>query len=588
MQNAKCYLKGYPRPQFVRNNWGLLDGEWSFSFDDNDIGEKQRWFQSDKLLNKIIVPFAYQTLKSEVNDNTYHKIMWYTKKQLFEIKENERIILNFEGVDYFAKLWVNGIFIGEHKGGYCRFSFDITNAISDKKETIITLRVEDDNDCCKPRGKQTWLNHPFGCWYLPTSGIWKSVWYEKVNSTYIKRIKMTPKEDNYHVEFEYDIDNFKEGYYLQTVVEFNNKIIADDKLKLIRKNHTYDIDFTNDLEGFKIHWWTIENPLFYDIKFYLYDNNNKLVDEVGSYFGFRFFKAEKNHLTLNLNPVYLRLVLNQGYFRNSGLTGSEEELLNDILYCKELGFNGIRMHQKIEDERFYYLCDMLGMFVFCEMPSSYEFKDNSIDNVTSEWMEVVKQNYNHQSIVVWVPINESWGVNQLTSSSRQRHFTQTLYHLTKSYDPFRPVISNDGWEQTYSDIVTFHNYAQDYKDLKHFYEDIKGVLDGENRNDYTQLRIPFVGNTKYNGQPILIDEFAGIGYQNKDDEGWGYGDKVSSEELYVKRLSSLIKVIREMDYICGFCVTQLTDTYQEINGLMDFDRNYKANKEKLRKAIIQK
>ena len=589
MKNAKCYKKGYPRPQFVRENWLDLNGTWDFCFDDENIGLKEKWYRNLKTNSQINVPFAYQTKLSGIHDESDHIVMWYAKKQLFnKPKKNERIFLNFEGVDYKASVYVNGLYIGSHIGGYCRFSLDITDALDKIGNAYIVVRVEDDLSCTHPRGKQSWAGHPFGCWYTPTSGIWKSVWAEVVSSTHINRIKMTPNESNMHMEFEYEINNFKKGCSLRTIVSYNDTIIADNKMALIRENQAYAIDFSNDLDGFKIHWWTNNNPQFYDIEFILEDEKGNVLDRVGSYNGFRIFKTEKQMLKLNLNPIYLRMTLEQGYWRDSGLTpASEEELLNQLLLIKELGFNGVRMHQKIEDERFYYFADMLGLLVWCELPSGYEYRDTSIEATTKEWIEVVKQNYNHPSIIVWVPVNESWGVNQLTSNKRQAHFTEALYYLTKAYDSMRPVISNDGWEHTTSDIITLHNYTQDSKLMTRFYKDIEAMFNGANRVDFSQFRTTFVDGYSYRGQPIMIDEFAGIGFQNKNDEGWGYGDKVKSQEAYINRLHSLVGSIVAMDYIAGFCITQTTDVYQEINGLLDFDRIEKVDKELLRKAITQ-
>lgn len=589
MKNAKCYKKGYPRPQFVRENWQDLNGEWLFAFDDNNLGLKEKWFESLKTESVINVPFAYQTKLSGIHEENDHLIMWYAKKQLFnKPNENERVFLNFEGVDHKADVWVNGVYIGNHVGGYCRFSLDITDALDKNGLGYIVVRVEDDLKCTHPRGKQSWLGHPFGCWYTPTSGIWKPVWAETVSTTHINRIKMTPNASSMHMEFEYEIASLVKGCSLRTIVTFEGNLIADTKMALVRDNQSYSIDFSNDLDGFKIHWWTPNHPQFYDIEFILEDENGNVLDKVGSYNGFRVFKAENQLLKLNLNPIYLRLTLEQGYWRDSGLTPeSEEELLKQLQLIKELGFNGVRMHQKIEDERFYYFADMIGLLVWCELPSGYEYRDTSIEATTKEWMEVVRQNYNHPSIVVWVPVNESWGVNQLTSNKCQAHFTEALYYLTKAYDPMRPVISNDGWEHTTSDIITLHNYTQDANEMRRFYKNIEAIFNGASCGDYSQTRVSFVNGYKYNGQPIMIDEFAGIGFQNKDDEGWGYGDKVTSQKSYIERLHALIGAVVSMDHIAGFCITQTTDVYQEINGLLDFDRLPKVDIELLRKAITQ-
>ena len=282
----------------------------------------------------------------------------------------------------------------------------------------------------------------------------------------------------------------------------------------------------------------------------------------------------------------MKLVLHQGYYRDGGLSApNTEALLNDLKLAKDLGFNGIRMHQKIEDERFYYYADILGMMIWCEMPSPYEFKDTTIDNVMVEWLDVVKQNYNHPSICVWVPLNESWGVPRIVFDSTNQHLAESLYHVTKAYDKYRPTISNDGWEHVTSDIITLHNYTQSAEELYHFYSNLEQMLAGGHSVDYSQTRLPFANGYKYAGQPVVLSEFAGIGYQNGSDEGWGYGDKVVSSDAYVERLASLVRAVRKIDGICGFCITQLSDVEQEINGLLDYDRNPKAPFEKLAKAV---
>ena len=248
MKNAKCYKKGYPRPQFVRENWLDLNGEWDFSFDDDNLGIQKKWYQDLCTDTKINVPFAYQTKLSGINDDKHHIVMWYAKKQLFnKLNKNERVYLNFEGVDNKADVYVNGLYIGGHIGGYCRFSLDITDAIDKKGNAYIVVRVEDDLQCTRPRGKQSWLNNPFGCWYTPTSGIWKSVWAEVVSNTHIERIKMTPNESNMHMEFEYEIKNFKKGHFLRTIVSFDNTIIAD--ITLFKYNGVLNYSIYNTTTG---------------------------------------------------------------------------------------------------------------------------------------------------------------------------------------------------------------------------------------------------------------------------------------------------------------------------------------------------
>lgn len=589
MIHTACYQQGYPRPQFVRENYLCLNGKWHFCFDDADNGENLGWQNSLPDFQEITVPYAYQTAMSGINDQTYHKIMWYEKQCHFSLPQNhERVLLVFEGCDHETKLWCNGIYVGKHIGGYTRFSFDITKYINNDGIATIVLKVTDDKRADRPRGKQSWLDEPFGCWYTPTSGIWKTVWSEKVSTTRLNSVKMTPIASNYHLACRYEIDNFTNNCSLKTTISFRGNIIAEQTNRLLRENGTFEIDLSNDLDSFKIHWWTPENPQFYDVEFSLVCDN-KEIDTVKSYTAFRIFRTDKNKFVLNLNPIYLRMVLEQGYWRESGLTApSEDAIIKEVQLIKNLGFNGARVHQKIEDERFFYYADIMGLLTFCEMPSLYEYtEDYSAKSVCDEWLNIVKQHYNHPSVIAWVPFNESWGVNRITFNKQEAHFTQALYHLTKALDPMRPVISNDGWEHTESDILTFHNYCQDADKLATFYENVLEVASGENKVDYSNLRLPFAPNFHYNGQPIMIDEFAGIGYRSKDDEGWGYGDSVFNKDHFVERLSALIATITKKQEIAGFCVTQITDVYQEINGLLDFDRVAKADIEKLRKAILQ-
>lgn len=584
MRNTKFFIENYPRPQFVNEKWQLLNGTWDFSFDDKQEGEKKKWFDKFPSQTNILVPYSYQTKKSGIGDTSRHDYIWYHKKVAVN-KEllGDRLILNFEGVDYVCKVWVNGKFVGQHEGGYTRFSFDITDFV---KNNSFDLAVEaiDHKDATQPRGKQTWLEQPFGCWYHETNGIWKSVWLEKVSKIHLDSVKITPIFDSYKTEFEIKLNEFEEGYSLDIEMTYLDKLINSVSIQLQRKITNISLDMNNDFDGFRIHYWSVDHPNLYDVKYTL-KKNGKVVQTIGSYFGFRQLRAFNNCLLLNNNPAYLKMVLYQGYTKDGGLTSTPEEMLKDLEMIKALGLNGVRMHQKLEDELFYYYADIMGLFVWCEMPSAYEFKDDTIENLVYQWNQAVRQYYNHPSIVAWVPINESWGVPRILLDDTNKHLAETLYHLTKSYDNYRPVISNDGWEHTTSDIVTFHNYSQSDEELYHFYGDLQKVLEGKYFVDYSQTRLPFAKGYKYNGQPVIISEFAGIGYQNGNNQGWGYGEKVSSNQKYVERLAGLVKSIRKIDGICGFCITQLTDVEIEINGLADEQRKLKASLEDLKRAI---
>ena len=591
MQHTQCYIKDYPRPQFVRKEWHNLNGDWDFAFDDKNCGEREEWFCSGFPTGmKIRVPYSYQTSASGVKRAERHDYIWYRKEVLRPAcSADSRLILWFEGSDYITKVWVNGIYIGKHEGGYCRFCFDITDAALRSTGTYtLTVKCEDTYDAAQPRGKQKWMEKPYGCWYVETNGIWKTVWTEVVSADRIGRMKFTPNKATYCVDFDAEITGDCRGLELVTQVSREGRLVAENTLVIVRDRFSYSIDLSDDQAQFKIEWWSMAHPALYDLKFVL-KRDGKAIDEVGSYFGFRAFYAQKDTLVLNNGPTYLKMVLEQGYCRDSGMTYPDEEsIVHELELIKKLGFNGVRMHQKIEDERFFYYADILGIATWVEMPSAYEYRDATVDKATAEWQEIVHQHYNHPSVLAWVPINESWGVPRILNNCREQHFTQALYHLTKSYDPMRPVISNDGWEHTESDIITLHNYEQCPEIFGEFYRDLDKTLSGENISDYVQWRLPFAEGHGYRGQPVMITEFAGIGFDTEQtDGGWGYGSQVRTKAQFAERLSALVRAVRENKRICGFCVTQITDVEAEINGLCNADRTPKADMDVLAKAIRQ-
>ena len=477
-------INNYPRPQFVRENWLSLNGKWNFLFDDEDTGEREKYYNFFPESIEIEVPFSYETKKSGIGDETVHKNVWYQKNiNISEINKNENIILHFEGSDYITKLWINGSYVGLNKGGYHRFSFDITDYLVNG-ENSFTIKVEDSLSKEQPRGKQRYKNKSWECLYVQTTGIWKSVWMERVPSKYFVSSKITPVFDNGTVDIEL-ITNIYEGfnnYEIETDILFNNKVVNSLKNKVENRHIKYNMGICGD----KVHSimvWSPKQPNLYDIVYKLYYNGT-LVDKVYSYFGVRKIEIEKNKLLLNNEELYLKMVLDQGYWEESHLTPPDEEaIIKDIEIARKYGFNGIRKHQKTEDERFLYYCDIKGMLVWGEMASCYEFTDESTENFTDEWIKAVKQNYNHPSIITWVPINESWGVPDIRHDIKQQNYANSLYYLTKSVDDTRPVISNDGWEHTVSDIITMHDYKQNGELLYDTYND-EGLSVINNKSEY--------------------------------------------------------------------------------------------------------
>lgn len=572
-------LTEYPRPQFVRDNWLNLNGEWNFSFDDKNLGEKEEWFKKFNSEIKIIVPYTYETKMSTIEDESHHSTVWYNKE--LEIHANDkRKLLHFEGSDYKTKVWVNSHYIGEHKGGYAAFKFDITDYICSGRN-VITVKVEDQKDCLQPRGKQRWTNENFGCWYVQTTGIWKSVWIEEVSNTYLEKVKITPDIDNHSVEFFSCIENIdiSDNVTLKCKIYLEGAEISSHSINNICKYNSFTIDLSNNTKPWCIALWSPQSPKLYDVVFTI-EKNGIVIDKVESYFGMRKVSIENGQVLLNNRPIYQKLILDQGYWKESHLTPpSEEAIIKDIDLILEAGYNGIRKHQKIEDRRFLYWCDKKGVLVWSEMASQYSFNDIGVSMFIQEWMEIIEQNYNHPSIITWVPFNESWGIEYIYSDKNQQKFTEAVYNLTKTFDLMRPVIVNDGWEHTVSDIITLHDYDDNIMRFTERYADKNAIL--SNEVPFNMDRFAFADGYKYNGQPIIISEYGGIAFS--DEGGWGYGKQMKDEDEFIERFDKITSSIKEIPYVCGYCYTQITDVQQEVNGLYTEERKAKVDIKKIKR-----
>jgi beta-galactosidase/beta-glucuronidase len=573
--STKMYIKDYPRPQFVRESWHSLNGEWDFRFDDENIGEKEKWYEEFEGNLKIMVPFTYETKASGIGEEAFHPHIWYHR--LLEVPkelERKRIILHFQAVDYIAKLWVNGTNVGQHQGGYAAFSFDITTYIRFGQANSLVMKVEDSQSCTQPRGKQRWVNDNFECFYVQTTGIWQSVWLEYVAESYIKSVKITPDLDSHSVRFEYHTHGeLKQGQLrLETRISYKGKILKQIALIVDRPWLQLEVDLLHEANGpWKVSTWSPQSPNLYDVEFVLF-KDDVVIDQVYSYFGMRKISIEKGKVLLNNIPIYQRLILDQGYWPDSQLTPpSEQALIEDIDAILAMGYNGVRKHMKIEDSRFLYWCDVKGLLVWSEMAATFEFNDEAVETFTKEWIEIVRQQYNHPSIITWVPFNESWGLMQILTDRKQQKFTESIYHLTKSMDPNRPVITNDGWEHTVSDILTLHDYVESGSEFLRRYEDKSPIVNNE--LSFNNWKYALAQGYTYSGQPIIISEFGGIAFQT--DKGWGYGKQVVTEDAFIERFRSITQAIKNIDYICGYCYTQVTDVQQEMNGLLTEDRKPK-------------
>ncbi|WP_048603611.1 glycoside hydrolase family 2 protein [Enterococcus massiliensis] len=569
--------KLHPRPQFIRENWTSLDGQWDFKFDDKNIGLLEHWQKGFSKEQTIIVPFTYETKASGIHKEEQHSVVWYQKN--FKAEQADKLLtLNFEGVDYETTVWINGHLVGAHRGAYERFSFDISRWVT-AGENLITLRAEDSLDCEQPRGKQRWKKDNFGCWYVQTTGIWKSVWLEeRMTSVSLELVKITPDLDADQVVFRPRVlspIDLEEKLVFEAIVTFSGEVVNRIRDSLNQNMQAFALDTRlreDPCWGTKV-WWPNE-PNLYDVTFRLYNEKGNLLDEISSYFGMRKIHIQNGQVLLNNTTLYQRLILDQGYWPESSITPPSVEALEvDIHRIKELGYNGLRKHQKLEDERFLYLCDVMGMLVWSEMPSTYTFNDIAMENFIAEWQAIVKQYYNHPSIITWVPFNESWGIKDIAHNKEQQAFTETVYHLTKAYDKERPVITNDGWVHTISDILTLHDYEEYGEVLAARYADKDAIVNNDiqfNKDFYA-----FADGYNYQDQPIIISEFGGIAFSTSKKEEWGYGHQVKNDEEFMDRFDKVHQAVQDLPYVVGYCYTQLTDVEQEINGLLDVNRKPK-------------
>ncbi|ACT00283.1 glycoside hydrolase family 2 sugar binding [Paenibacillus sp. JDR-2] len=573
----------YPRPQFKRMDWLSLNGEWDFEYDDKNVGMKEGWYKSHSFSRKINVPFCYQSELSGIGETAFHDIVWY--RRAFELSESwkdRRLMLHFGAVDYSASVWVNGVLVAKHEGGHTPFSADIGLALREGENEIVVRAEDYSRDVTLPRGKQYWKEKSEIIFYTRTTGIWQSVWLEALPSVSLQRVKFDPDIDRNEIRIQYFAEGLNEAagkVTLNTRITFGEELAAEEEHQLTHSILTRTIALHDYNDHGLGRWWSPERPNLYDVEFTI-KVDGEPVDQVTSYFGMRKISVENGKLCLNNRPYYMRLVLDQGYFPEGIMTApSFEALKRDVELTKAMGFNGTRKHQKIEDPLFLHLCDKLGLLVWGEMANAYAYSEQYVERMTQEWQEAIRRDYNHPCIVVWVPINESWGVPNILIDEQQQHHAMTIYHLTKSLDASRPVISNDGWEHVKSDLYTVHDYEWREGVLLDRYSTVEGATDAP------QKREMHVGGYAYAGEPVLVTEFGGISFQRGEWEGWGYSGADSEEDLE-KRLRAVFSALQRSPLVQGFCYTQITDVEQEINGLLTYDRKPKLPLETIRSIVL--
>ena len=579
----------HPRPQFRRADWLSLDGAWQFCFDDSARFVRPADVQYDRVIE---VPYAPEAPLSGVGDTGFHSRCWYQRcvaPQSLRREAGDRLMLHFGAVDYRAAVWVDGRRAGQHTGGHSPFSLDITEMLDDQQRdiTIAVLAEDDPLDMHKPRGKQDWLAQPHGIWYPRTTGIWRSVWLERVPAAHLGRLRWTADSSTWQISLSARVEGACNGMTMVVKLQVDGRPLTQTRMTVTGPDvqltlHLPDAgidDARHDLQ------WSPEHPQLIDASVELLDENQVLVDRIESYTAMRSVRIEKGLFLLNDRPYELRMVLDQGYWPGGQMTATSDQLHADIEAIRRLGFNGARKHQKSEDPRWLYWADKLGLCVWAEMPSAYGFSDATVHALCDEWRALVERDLSHPCVVAWVPVNESWGVPALPTQARQVDLVRALYHMTRALDGSRPVVGNDGWEMPCGDIVCIHDYTDKPATLLQRYgtrEAVGETLAHERPGGGRGLLLD-----GYTGAdcPVMLSEFGGIASLHADEEGWGYSQSQPGAE-FSTRYAALLAAVRQCKGLQGFCYTQLTDTYLEKNGLMTPERAFKVPPEVIAQANL--
>ena len=568
----------YPRPQFERDAWMNLNGTWTYAFDFGESGLQRDFNESKGFDSNITVPFCPESPLSGVEYKDFINSMWYHRAvEVPAAWEGKKILLNFGAVDYTSSIYVNGKLAGRHYGGSSSFSVDVTRFVEPGKTADVVVWVQDDVRAgVQASGKQCPDYYSRGCHYTRVTGIWQTVWMEAVAKTGLKEVYVKPDLDNSCFIMEPKFHALADGMSLNVRVKDGDKVVSKKTVKA-----TNPMTVIMPVKNVKT--WSPESPFLYDIEYEVVDKAGNVVDQVTSYAGMRKIHVEGDRVFLNNQPLYLRLVLDQGFYPDGVWTApSDEALKRDIELSMSVGFNGARLHQKVFEERFHYWADKLGYLTWGESASWGSSMNNELAsrNFIPEWQEVVVRDRNHPSIIIWTPFNETWDRPKDDEGGRiHDRLVTNVYDLTKSLD-YRPVHDCSGGYHVKTDIWSFHNYEQDAEQLQ---ENLTLKGDG------TVPTFDVENEAEYSGQPYYLDEYGGIKWviEQFAENTWGYGQGPKTLEEFYSRLEALTDVILDMEYINGYTYTQLTDVEQEQNGIFNYDRTAKFDAGKL-KAIFGK
>lgn len=580
----------YPRPQLVRPAWLDLGGEWEFARDD----DLSRTVDDVEFTRTIVVPFPPESPASGIHETDFLPCVWYRRtlgaddlRAAGWPSQGRRVLLHFGAVDHSATVWVNGRLVATHEGGQSPFVADITAVIDPDGENVLVVRAVDlPDDVSVLRGKQDWHEQPHSIWYHRTTGIWQPVWLECVPDASVDALTWRSDLPTASVLIDVALDGRPpEDSWVAVAISHQGVTLAEARVRTMGGSVCpIRLVIPAQLNGqqYEELLWRPEKPTLLRATVALESADGASIDVVGSYVGLRSVDACADHLLLNDRPTTIRAVLAQNYWPQTHLAATPEMLRREVELILELGFNTARVHQKAEDPRFLYWADRLGLMIWAETASAYAFDARATGSLVREWTDIVARDQSHPCIIVWVPLNESWGVQHISHDARQRALSRSITDLTRALDGTRPVVSNDGWEHTSSDLWTIHDYEADPAVLAQRYGDdasVAALLDGfgpAGRRMSLEAARP--------AKPVLLTEFGGVSLATGSEKDWGYST-AADVDAFEKQVSAILHAVRTADGLAGFCYTQLTDTGQETNGLLFEDRSPKFAVERIRAAV---
>ena len=584
----------YPRPQFVRAEWVNLNGEWQFEVDRSDSG-LERGVRERDLAQRITVPFAPETQLSGIENVDFLEAVWYrTTVTIPADWSGKDAVLHFQAVDHDATVWVNGVEVVRHRGGFTPFSANLSKVARPGEEATIVVRARDTHKGPQARGKQSQLYFNHSCLYTRTTGIWQTVWLEAVPTVHLGRPRITPDVAGSSFHLEVPVSANKPDWKIRATLKDGDGEVTQAEVRA-------DLDLapriTLQIPADRVRRWDTTDPHLYDVLLELIDADGNVVDTADSYAGLRSVSINGKAILINGRHVFQRLVLDQGYWPESLMTApSDEALVRDIELSIAAGFNGARLHQKVFEERFLYHADRLGYLVWGEFGDwGSGVGDTGNDNqqptasYVAQWLEAVERDYSHPSIIGWCPLNET---HQLLHDriTQLDDVTRAMFLATKAADTTRPVLDASGYSHRVpeTDVWDSHNYEQDPTEFAKQMADLVddkpyGNVGGHDGRPISQ---------PYAGQPYFCSEFGGIwwnaeaaaaGKSGRSEDSWGYGQRVADEEEFYTRFAGLVDALLDNPLMFGYCYTQLTDVFQEENGIYRFDRSSKLDVPRIQK-----